>query len=438
MSGTDVQSILNNALSQLKSIESSGSATGGSSSNTQFINSIYSLVGDAETLSEGGNQQTASAVGGIVKNVINAILSLGTGERDKANQEVKTNTENANTLGQNAETTFQNTNQQVTEIMNSITENTSALESAMEQIQALGGDQGVIAEAQAQLEEQLTIIEEQKNILNSSDSTPQEKEAALNSINNASVEIAGLVESIGTYQAEIETQNAAVETATTNVSGLIEQSVSTIADGAAKLQAYMQQGAAQITTNTTSSVTGTGNTVTGQSATAAGNAAGSNVFTASIAPKLLRIGADQSGAGTIRLGGAVSNLSALTKAIGEMGSDLTEMANFVNSVGGIGENFLNLVGQYGETLEPVIVAVGSWDAVADANEQLQTAITDYSAASGIAVQSSDETSASQGQNKAPASAPQAPAEGGQVQNTGDVKFEFDTNLFRMGFESQGA
>ena len=438
MSGTDVQSILNNALSQLKSIESSGSATGGSSSNTQFINSIYSLVGDAETLSEGGNQQTASAVGGIVKNVINAILSLGTGERDKANQEVKTNTENANTLGQNAETTFQNTNQQVTEIMNSITENTSSLESAMEQIQALGGDQGVIAEAQEQLEEQLTIIEEQKNILNSSDSTPQEKEAALNSINNASVVIAGLVESIGTYQAEIEAQNAAVETATTNVSGLIEQSVSTIADGAAKLQAYMQQGAGQITTNTTSSVTGTGNTVTGQSATAAGNAASSNVFTASIAPKLLRIGADQSGAGTIRLGGAVSNLSALTKAIGEMGSDLTEMANFVNSVGGIGENFLNLVGQYGETLEPVIVAVGSWDAVADANEQLQTAITDYSAASGIAVQSSDETSASQGQNKAPASAPQTPAEGGQVQNTGDVKFEFDTNLFRMGFESQGA
>ena len=438
MSGTDVQSILNNALSQLKSIESSGSATGGSSSNTQFINSIYSLVGDAETLSEGGNQQTASAVGGIVKNVISAILSLGTGERNKANQEVKTNTKNANTLGQNAETTFQNTNQQVTEIMNSITENTSSLESAMEQIQALGGDQGVIAEAQEQLEEQLTIIEEQKNILNSSDSTPQEKEAALNSINNASAVIAGLVESIGTYQAEIEAQNAAVETATTNVSGLIEQSVSTIADGAAKLQAYMQQGAGQITTNTTSSVTGTGNTVTGQSATAAGNAASSNVFTASIAPKLLRIGADQSGAGTIRLGGAVSNLSALTKAIGEMGSDLTEMANFVNSVGGIGENFLNLVGQYGETLEPVIVAVGSWDAVADANEQLQTAITDYSAASGIAVQSSDETSASQGQNKAPASAPQAPAEGGQVQNTGDVKFEFDTNLFRMGFESQGA
>ena len=438
MSGTDVQSILNNALSQLKSIESSGSATGGSSSNTQFINSIYSLVGDAETLSEGGNQQTASAVGGIVKNVISAILSLGTGERDKANQEVKTNTENANTLGQNAETTFQNTNQQVTEIMNSITENTSSLESAMEQIQALGGDQGVIAEAQAQLEEQLTIIEEQKNILNSSDSTPQEKEAALNSINNASVEIAGLVESIGTYQAEIETQNAAVETATTNVSGLIEQSVSTISDGTAKLQAYMQQGAGQITTNTTSSVTGTGNTITGQTATAAGNAAGSNVFTASIAPKLLRIGADQSGAGTIRLGGAVSNLSALTKAIGEMGSDLTEMANFVNSVGGIGENFLNLVGQYGETLEPVIVAVGSWETVADANEHLQTAITDYSAASGIAVQSSDETSASQGQNKAPASAPQTPAEGGQVQNTGDVKFEFDTNLFRMGFESQGA
>ena len=76
MSGTDVQSILNNALSQLKSIESSGSATGGSSSNTQFINSIYSLVGDAETLSEGGNQQTASAVGGIVKNVINATKTI--------------------------------------------------------------------------------------------------------------------------------------------------------------------------------------------------------------------------------------------------------------------------------------------------------------------------------------------------------------------------
>ena len=86
-----------------------------------------------------------------------------------------------------------------------------------------------------------------------------------------------------------------------------------------------------------------------------------------------------------------------------MGSDLSSVANFTNSVGQVAGGVSDLVGQYDAALPAVITATGSWTQVADANAQLEQAIAEYA---------------------------------GQESET--QQFNFDTNLFKQAFEMQQA
>ena len=440
---TQIQSTLNQAMSQLGSVN--GGAGASVSGNNNYVNSVWGLVQEGQTAANGNDQQKAQAITNIVQNLMGMLMSLGTNENSKATKEVKQNEKNVNDLDKKADEASQNTQSKINEIVASIADNTTSISQAMETIQELGGDKGQIAEAQAQLEEQLAIIEENKQILNDGVSSPEAKEAALQALLGAASAINGLVESIGEIQKEIEVQNGIVETSSNNVAGLIEESAAQISNGIQTLQGYVQEGGVQTVTNTTSSVTGTANETVGAEATAMGSAANSNIFTgASIGQKLIRIGSDQTAAGATRIQGSVKNLSALTKSIGEMGSDLNKIASFTNLIGEAGNSFTALVGQYGAQLEPVITATGSWTAVAEANAQFEEAIVEYQSKSGLTVETpwsegskSSESSSSEGTTPWAAYANKTSG-AEQTQQTDEIKFEFDTNIFRDAFEKQGA
>lgn len=441
---TDIQSILTKAMGQLESVGGSTGSNGASSGNN-YVNSIFGLVQEGQSAVSGNDQQKAKAVTNIVQNLMGMLMSLGTNENSKATKEVKQNEKNVNDLDKKADEASQNTQSKINEIVASIADNTTSISKAMETIQELGGDKGQIAEAQAQLEEQLAIIEENKQILNDGVSSPEAKEAALQALLGAASAINGLVESIGEIQKEIEVQNGIVETSSNNVAGLIEESAAQISNGIQTLQGYIQEGGVQTVTNTTSSTTGAANEITGAKATAMGAAANSNIITgASVGQKLIRIGSDQTAAGGTRIQGAVKNISALTKSIGEMGSDLSTIAGFVNSIGEVGNNFTALVGQYEAQLEPVITATGSWAAVADANAQFEEAIAEYQSKSGLTVETlwgegSKSSESSSSEAATPWAAYANKTSGAeQTQQTDDIKFEFDTNIFRDAFEKQGA
>ncbi len=443
---TQIQSTLNQAMSQLGSANGSNSASFGSGNN--YVNSVWGLVEDGQTAVNGNDTQKAQAITNIVENLLGMLMSLGTNENSKATREVKQNDKKAGELDKKADETSQNTQSKVNEIVANIADNTTSISQAMEKIQELGGDKGQIAEAQEQLEEQLEIIEENKQILNDGVSSPEAKEAALQALLEAASTINGLVESIGEVQQEIEVQNGVVETASNNVSGLIEESVAQITNGIQALQGYMQEGGVQGVTNTTSSVTGAANEAVGAEATAMGSAANSNIFTSAVGQKLVRIGSDQTAAGGTRIQGAVKNISALTKSIGEMGGDLNKIANFVNSVGEVGNNFTALVGQYGAELEPVITATGSWAAVADANAQFEEAIAEYQSKTGLTLETPwSEGSKSSESNTSTEATPWAAYANNETASdneqtlaaeNGEIKFEFDTNIFKEAFEKQGA
>ena len=443
---TQIQSTLNQAMSQLGSVNgNNGASLGGNN----YVNSIFGLIQEGETAVSGSESQKAQAVTDIVKNLLSMLTSLGTNENSKATKEVKQNDKKAGELAEEADEASQNTQARVNDIVASIADNTVTISQALEKIQELGGDKGQIAEVQEQLEKQLEIIEANKQILNDGVSSPEAKEAALQALLSAASAINGLVESISEVQNEIEVQNGIVETASSNVSGLIEESATQITNGIQTLQGYIQEGRVQTATNTTSNVTGSANKIVGAKATAMGSASNTvPLVGAAAGSKLIQIGADQTAAGATRIEGAVKNISALTKSIGEMGSDLNNIANFVNSVGEVGNNFTALVGQYGSELEPVITATGSWTAVADANAQFEEAIAEYQSKSGVTVETPwSEGSKSSENNASKETTPWAAYVNNETSldneqtlaaENGEIKFEFDTNIFKKAFEMQGA
>lgn len=408
---TNYQQILTQALGQLKGLEAGTGSSESSKNNysqVAWFKEYISSGQDIEQLVNGSGQQKASAIQNIIKNTVTGLLSLGTGESSKANQETAKNSKNAAELDTKAKQSTQVTEAKVNEILNQISQNKASIEDAIATIQELGGDEGV-AGAQEKLQEQLEIIEANKQILNNKEAKPEEKEAALQALEAASGVIAELVGTVNQYQTQIEAQNSTVEATSENIASLTNNAAETITSGIQQLQGFIQSGAAQTATNTAVTAQGGVNTVQGTTATTLGEAINSNAFSAAFSGgegvKLMMTGSDQTSAGQTRLQGGAQTLAALTKSIGQMGTDISDIANFVNTVGEIGGGISDLVGQYDAEVNPVIVATGSWETVAEANEQLQEALAEY---------------------KNP-----------QEENSEDgLTFNFDTNLFQQAFEKQ--
>lgn len=415
---TQFKTQLNELKSQIEALQGNGSASGISTSGNSLanVNCLWDIANNANTIVEGSDEQKANAITKIATNIIGMLSGLGRGEAAKANKEATDNTKKVNELDNKAQNSFMNTQMSVDELINQISQNAETITSAIEKIKELGGDKGQIAEAQAQLEEQVKIVEENQKILNNKNAKPEEKEAALKAITGASEQINTLVETVLAIQEEIQTQNANVENASNNVTSFVSNVSDVITKGTEEIQGFINAGQGLVTKQATTTAQGVTNEVTGKTATAAGEVMSKSVFTAAKGVQLMMTGSDQSQAGQTRIQNAATNLASLGKSIGEMGSDLGAIANFTNSVGNIAGSVCDLIGEYDATLTPVITATGSWTAVAEANAQLEEAIKAYS---------ENET--------------QAPQEGNEnkdAQQAGDKEFNFDVNLFRAAFEEK--
>lgn len=408
---TDYKSIIDKAMSQLNALglDKDGLSAGASTSGSSYVNSVFGLVQDGQNAVDGNDEQKAKAISNIVTGLMDMLTSLGRGEAAKANKETKADSKKVNELENQAQEAFQNTNLNVQELVSQIAQNSESITKALEKIQELGGDDGQIAEAQAQLEEQLKIVEENKNILNDGSATQEQKQAALQAISGAAANINALVETVTGIQEEIQAQNATVEAASNNVAVLTSNAAEAIAKGIEDVQGFVQAGQGLVTKQTTVAAVGAGNEITGKAANQAGQALSKTPMTATQGAKLIMTGVDQSQAGQTRIQASAQNLASLTKSIGEMGSNLSTIAEFTNSVGLVTGGVADLVGQYDAALTPVITATGSWTTVADANAnaQLEEAVAAY--------QETDSTESQENNNK---------------------QFDFDVNIFRTAFEEK--
>lgn len=377
---TDIQAMLNKAMGQLNSLNISSTGSGKSSSSN-YVNSIFGLAQEGQNAINGNDSQKAQAITNIINNLLGMISSLGTNENSKATKEVNKNTKNSDKLENDAKESADKTKSEIENIISEIATNSTDISKALEKIKELGGNEEDVNEAQKALDEQIEIIETNLSIINDGVSSPEAKDNALKLLKEASNKISEITSQMTFLQEDtqeaLQEQNNIVENAANNISSLVEKSVTTITNGTADLQSYIQKAGQETTTNTTSATTGTANEITGAKATAMGSTASFIPFANVSASKFLQIGADQTAAGGVRIAGATKNIATLTKAIGMIGSDMSGILGSTEKIQGVGTGASDLVGQYETKINSIITATGSWTQVVDANNELIQAIDSY-------------------------------------------------------------
>lgn len=373
---TDLQSILNQALNQLQSVSgNSDIKSGSSSSQPEYVNSIFGLIQDGQEAIEGNDEQKAKAAINIVEGLL-GMISFSKNQVSQANKEIKNNEDAINKNEQAADKKAQEVHEAIEKITSDIATNSTNIQDAIKKIEELGGENSEIAEIQEQITEQLDIIDEAKKNLND----PEKREEALETISTAAAAINTLVSGIQNMQTTIEEQNAIVEESVNNIAGLIEESATKISEGVADIQQYIQKGSALGAETGKITTQGSTDVPVGNAEIKVGEAMNSNVFSAvgsgGKGVQYIMDGNQRVSAGQTRIQGGAKNLKTLTASIGKMGQDLSSLSEFTNSIGKIGEGVTSLAEQYTASIQPYIEATGTWDidAIREANDELQSQV----------------------------------------------------------------
>lgn len=374
---TDLQSILNKAMSQLQSL-SSGSEASGKSSQPEYVNSIFGLVQNGQEALEGNDEQKAKATVNIIEGLL-SMVSFSKNQTAQANKEVKNNADDINKNQADADKKAQEVQAQIEKITADIAANTTNIQDAISKIQELGGDSGDIAEVQQQITEQLDIIEQAKQDLNN----PEKRDEALETIKTAAGAINTLVSNIRNIQTTIEAQNAVVEQSVNNISDLISESATKISEGVADIQQYIQKETALGAKSSQITAQGGTDVPVGNGEIKLGEAINSNAFSAigsgGKGAQYIMDGNQRVSAGRTRIQGGAKNLQSLTASIGKMGQDISSLSEFTNAIGKVGEGAASLAEQYTNAVKPYIEATGTWDvdAIIEANTELQSQVESF-------------------------------------------------------------
>ncbi len=386
--------------------------------------SVFSIAENVEGLSSGNSSQQAAAFQNILTDITNLLGNLGTKESAKANQEVKKNDEAIQKNDQDVSNLHQSVDSRLQQIMDQCTSGAKTIEDAINEIEALGGDKGQIASAQAELEQHLAEIEANKVILNNESSSSDERKQALTAILSAASAINSLVILVNGYKEQIEAQNAIVEETSNNLAELTTDATQVLTDGMNQMAELAQNNQAQTVKTTEMAVNGTAKEVAGNTQVVIGESMTSGpqaVVTGAEGFKYIMSGNDKINAGATLMGGATQGLSQLTQSLGQMGSYLQYFANFANGIGKFGEGTQELLGQYDATVNPAITSIGSWEQVGVANQQLQTYIQEYT---------SDMSSDANNKNTSNLNDMQTELENTDSENMKFKQFVFDTGIFK--------
>ena len=435
LESTNYQNILAQAQAQLNQLLGStegGQNAGGSNGASSYVNSVWGLAGSTEQLISGDDSQKANAINNIVNKLTDLLSSLGPNDSANANKKVKANDKKIAENDAQAQETSMTIDSKLQEIFNQCEAGTKTIEDALAEIQKLGGDDGgEIAKVQEQLDEHLQTIENNKLVLNDDSANSKDRQAALKNILGAASAINSLVTTVNGYLEQIQEQNAVVENASNGISELMTQTSEVITQGIQSIQGNIgkaQQLQGESTLMATESVA---KDTAGGIQVAIGEAMTSglhSVVTGSTGAKYIMSGNDKINAGATLMQGSTQGLAKLTQSVGSMGSYLTEFTNFAYGIGQVVGGTSELVGQYDTTVNAMISSIGSWDVVSEANDQLQTYVTEYAAELPQEMtEDAEEAPVSTEPNQGSAS------EETNVNTDAEnifKKFEFDTSIFK--------
>lgn len=420
-----------NGIDAKSAIDMVGSMVGG-----QTYGNIAWFSNALQTLSNGSDEQKAYAVQSMVSKVMNIFSDLSTNSAQKADKTTSSNENAIKTNTQNAEETFKGISDTLQSLLDRCDADKLTIEAALEKIEELGGEKGKIAEAQAQLEAQLEIIDENKKILNNPEAKAEDRATAISAILAACGTIGNLVTTVQEFQSEIETQNEVVNAASEDLQEVSDLITETVNEGTQDIQSNLEEAARLTTANIQLQADGIEKGVFGGKQVAAGTAMESGpqaIVTGSEGAQLIASGTDKIAAGTVLMKGAISGFAQIGQSVNGMAQGLSQFVNFANGIGQYNEGAQNLVGAYNLQSEAMITATGSWSKVADANKQLESYTREYANNMGVSDQEICEN-AGFAEACAQTQYNNMAWTRGEQEAPKTTEFTFDTNIFREAFQ----
>ena len=332
-------------------LSSMGAIKGGS-----YLNSIWGVAGNVEGLVTGNDAQKASALQGLINNVLSIVEKLGNQEAARARKEVKEGEKKAQELTEEQKKALSELDQSLEEIGSDIDNQRSIVDTANGTLDA---SQQKLEEKQELINEIIEQIQEKQQEL-ASTTNPETQKAILSEIQGLSGQIAGIVAEIETIQTDIQAAAESVEQAVIEIETAKGNSIEVQENGTLKVSELAEQGAQEVAKTSQTQAAGVQNGITAKALEAAATASSSNLFTAAEAPKLKASAIDNGNACGIRTDGALRNLRTLMQGIGGLNENINRLNTFKNAIGGALEAFNGCVGDYNTKIEPLITSIGSF------------------------------------------------------------------------------
>lgn len=338
---------------------------------SSFMNSIFSVTGDIETLFNGDESQKANAIKGLINKSLKMIEKVISKEVDKAKKDVKTQTQKSEDLLNKAKKAGVQLEGEFDEIAASIDTQTDIVTEATAQIKEV---EEAIKERQEEAEAIIKEIEDKQKALREADNTKEQAKilaqmhGLTSSLNGIGAIIAEHNKTLQTLIQTVEATAQNIETATNNMAVVQE-------NGEAQIEQLTQDTAGVAQEVIQTGAEGQGNNQAAVVLEESAAAAGSNAVTGStIAPKLMSAAADQEAAGAIRLGSLKTNINKVATTISAIGNNSEIVTSFKNSIGASLGKYADLVVGWNSTITPILTSVGSFESMSGGANELITAI----------------------------------------------------------------
>lgn len=350
-------------------------------SGPDYMNTIWSSLQDVEGIANGNDQQKAAGIQNLLNKVMGLIEKFAgaNNETRRASSEVKGNGNDARDLTAEAAQTEQEMVAQIEAIKAELQGHIDVITNATANI--ADGTKNLQAQLDALKSIQEQIQEKQTKLGQLDKNSPDYKEQAqtlLNDINGLAGLIPAITSTISGMQELCKTESQNVANAYTAVETLKGNAVEVQTNGQEKIVGLSSKAVQEVQDNAQSQLTGTAeNKPIAEAAQQAGQAAASNMFTASQAPKLFGVSTDQSIASSIRITSSGNNLQTLQQGIGRINSSNEKLTGFSGDLDAQLNTFNTAIGSWDETIsQEMIVSIGSMDckAISDASEELKSMV----------------------------------------------------------------
>lgn len=371
-------------VSQLQNIyaylQKSGIGASATSSTDNYMNTIWSSIQSVEGVANGNDQQKATGI----QNILNTIMGLiekavnANNESNKASKEVNSNNSDARALTDETSKTEQQMVAQIEAIQAELQGHIDVITTATANIE--GKQENLNAQLKALQSIQEQIQQKQEALEQLDKNSPDYKKQATTILNDIKG-LAGLVPAItGTIsgiQEEFNAESQNVANAYSAVEVLKGNAVEVQQNGQEQIIALSSKAMQEVQDNASSQVTAVSENIpVSEGAQKAGEAASTNMFTASKAPKLFQVSVDQKLASTTRISGSTNNLQTLQQGIGRLNSSNEALTGFDGNIQAQLSAFDTAIGSWDKAIEPMITSIGSvdYEEITSASEELVTVV----------------------------------------------------------------